>query len=227
MVEKRYYNVTQIVLILFLAVCLLGLFVPADTYAAKSQPQLTDATIPGDMAQGSPFTVKGTVTCSSGLSAVEVGVVNADTGKWVSSAHRTVKTSGKSYDLHNVDQYMAFRGLEVGEYYYKIKATDSSGSSKVLTRTAFSVYGKSSFTLKNNPYPTTLTQGKGFNVEGTVTSANLIKKIRVGVVFKSSGNWVKAANATDYKKLMDLEAQKAALDASLEELYAQWEELSD
>ena len=36
-----------------------------------------------------------------------------------------------------------------------------------------------------------------------------------------------AANATDYQKLMDLEAQKAALDAALEELYAQWEELSD
>ncbi len=35
------------------------------------------------------------------------------------------------------------------------------------------------------------------------------------------------ANASDYVKLMELEEKKAAADAALEELYAQWEELSD
>ena len=36
-----------------------------------------------------------------------------------------------------------------------------------------------------------------------------------------------AANASDYQKLMELEVKKAELDAALEELYVQWEELSD
>ena len=34
-------------------------------------------------------------------------------------------------------------------------------------------------------------------------------------------------NASDYVKLMELEEKKASLDRELEELYAQWEELSD
>ena len=36
-----------------------------------------------------------------------------------------------------------------------------------------------------------------------------------------------AANASDYQKLLELEAQKAQADAELEELYAQWEELAE
>ena len=35
-----------------------------------------------------------------------------------------------------------------------------------------------------------------------------------------------AANASDYQKLMELEAKKAEADAALEELYLQWEELA-
>ena len=34
-------------------------------------------------------------------------------------------------------------------------------------------------------------------------------------------------NATDYEKLMELGEKKGSADAALEELYIQWEELSD
>ena len=211
--EKRRTDKASLVLILFLAVCLLGLFGPQDTYAAKSQPALTNQSIPGDMAKGTPFTVEGTVSCPAGLSVVEVGVVNASTGNWVSAAHRKENVTGKTYDLSAMDPYMAFRSLDLGEYYYKIKIKDVNGTTTVLNRSAFSIYGKSSFTLKNNPYPTTLTQGKGFNVEGTVTSANVISKIRVGVVFKSSGKWAKVANATDHPRTKTYDLSN--LDASI------------
>ena len=34
-------------------------------------------------------------------------------------------------------------------------------------------------------------------------------------------------NASDYRKLLELEEKKTAADKELEELYAQWEELTD
>ena len=38
---------------------------------------------------------------------------------------------------------------------------------------------------------------------------------------------LEATNASDYQKLMELEEEKSGVEASLEELYAKWEELSD
>lgn len=109
------------------------------TSIVASKFTLTGASYPTILKKGSRFTVKGKITSANILKKVVVVVERADNGKDISYATKSVVPNSKTYNLNKIDQYIAFRKLPVGEYRYKIKATDAKGTVKTLLRRKFKV----------------------------------------------------------------------------------------
>lgn len=105
----------------------------------KSNITLSGATYPKKLKKGDRFIVKGKVRSNLELKSVVVVVEDYKTNEDVKSCTKKVYPSGTVYDLQGIDPYIAFRKLKVGKYRYKVKATDSKGTTKVLLKKAFSV----------------------------------------------------------------------------------------
>lgn len=105
---------------------------------AKSEITLVKANFPTVLLKGERFVIKGKVKSLQKLKSVTV-VVEKKNGEDIKEATKKRYTSARTYDLARIDPYIAFRQLKVGEYVYKVKATDIYGESKVLLRKPFSV----------------------------------------------------------------------------------------
>lgn len=149
--------------------------------------KISGQSVPGTLKAGAVFYVKGTVTSDKALASVSVGVYDV---KGTLKTGKTALVNAKSYDLKNLDAYIAFNILPAGEYYYRIKATNSVGavtlidqkftigSEQTTTSTAIKILGQS--------IPGTLKVGATFSVAGTVTSEKALTNVSVGV-YDSNG----------------------------------------
>lgn len=106
---------------------------------------LTGENYPTQIIKGSPYVIKGTIKSNAPLRTVEVGAYNTKTSKWVESCHyKKTNVNTKTYSLSSADPYVTFRKLPIGSYNYRIKASDNTGSSKVLMDKKFLVVGQTS-----------------------------------------------------------------------------------
>lgn len=96
------------------------------------------ANYPTVLHKGERFEIQGKVRSKAKLKSVTV-VVETKKGTDIKEATKKRYSSSKTYDLSRIDPYIAFRSLKVGEYYYKVKAEDIYGKSKVLLKKPFSV----------------------------------------------------------------------------------------
>lgn len=171
------------ILSLFTIICLVFALTGIDTFAAtltisgQNYPSST-------FTKGKTFSIYGTITSTNTIKSVEVGVWNAsgtrETGK-------SVSISAKSYNIHNLDNYVLFDKLTAGTKYYKIIAQDNNGR-VTLVNYKFTVTAPSSLSISNyNTPPSTLNKGSAFSIYGTISSANTIKSVHVGV-YNSSGS---------------------------------------
>ena len=153
---------------------------------AATALKITGATSPTVLKQGDPFVAEGVITSDCDILKVVIGVYNSS-GK--AEFEYTGLPGETRYDISNVDYLLTFSKLPTGTFTYKIVATDEKSSNVVLLNKSFTVNttGKTS-TLKitNANYPTTLAQGEGYSVKGTVSSDYNITKVVFGA-YNSNG----------------------------------------
>ena len=142
--------------------------------------------VPDKLAKGKSVLVKGTVTsASSNIESLTVGIYDT-TGKLISG--KTAIPSGKTYDISKLDNYIEFNKLNDGTYAFMVFATNASNKNYVMVNKAFTVgeggqVASDAIAIANGTtVPSTISEGKGVIVKGTVASANSnITSLTVGV----------------------------------------------
>ncbi|MBP3633834.1 MAG: peptidoglycan-binding protein [Oscillospiraceae bacterium] len=92
---------------------------------------------PGSLSLGSSYSISGTVKSNYKLTAVTVGVYDANGNQ--TAQVRTAYPGSTSYDIHKVDNYIKFGALAAGSYTFRVIATDASGTTKTLVKNSFTV----------------------------------------------------------------------------------------
>ena len=103
-----------------------------DLPASEDKLSISGANYPSSLAVGNIFIIYGTVSSErSNIKSLTVGVYdeygNEKTG-------RTVSPNATSYDIHKVDVDIRFDWLTDGTYYYRITATNSSETVRLLNK---------------------------------------------------------------------------------------------
>lgn len=105
----------------------------------ESKITLSGANWPETLKKGQRFTIKGKVKSAAKLKSVSIVVEKDPSGEDIEEATKKRYTSAKTFDLANIDPYIAFRKLKAGKYRYKIKAEDINGTKVTLLRKPFKV----------------------------------------------------------------------------------------
>lgn len=103
--------------------------------SAGTYLRILDASAPASMNVGSSFPIRGSISSSSAITTVTVGVYD---GKNTMKIGKTVKPNVKVYSLVNVDEDIVFSKLTAGTYRYRVTAANSEGS-KTLVNKVFHV----------------------------------------------------------------------------------------
>lgn len=134
----------RIVLILAVLLLLLGSawnYTTIDSYAEPSRFTLSGVTYPTTLEQGTPFSLRGTLTGTNEITRVEVGVASSSAGNYLNGFYYVRSgLNTKSFDIANADSALKFGNLSPGSYYYRITAYDRQGSETVLNR-GFTITG--------------------------------------------------------------------------------------
>ncbi len=170
----------------------------SSTTTASSTDKITisgGTNMPATLKAGGAVNVTGIVTSAdSNLTSVTVGVYdsanNFCTGK-------TINPSAKSYDLKNLDSYVAFNKLSAGNYTFAVIASNAANSNYAVVSKNFTVSGSSSSAgnggglsiTGGTNIPSTITPGKIINITGTVSSDSTMTALTCGV-YNSSGKFV-------------------------------------
>ena len=96
---------------------------------------------PVELMVGRTYSISGKISSVNKLTKVTIGIYNAD-GSATSSV-KTVSPNSPTYNIKGVDSYIKFGQLEGSEegtnYYFKVTATDSTGTSEELVNNHFVV----------------------------------------------------------------------------------------
>lgn len=98
--------------------------------------KLSSANAPSSIVQGNTFSVYGTVTSDYTITAVTCSVRSSN---GTLQFTKTVNPGTSSYNINNLDRYMTFSQLTAGTYVYRIVASDTYNTSKVLLERTFTV----------------------------------------------------------------------------------------
>lgn len=102
---------------------------------AANAPKITMSGVKGPKSYsvGKAFTPKGTVTSSSPIKKVEVGIVFEPTNKWTQYKY-TGKVNADSFDLGAAADSLKFDKLPGGTYYYRMYAHTEDGIVTVFNK---------------------------------------------------------------------------------------------
>lgn len=148
---------------------------------------LSGYTSPGTMAEGTNYSIAGTLKCTKEISTVKIYVKETSEYETVASATAT-GIGAASYSLANLASQLDLSGLAQGSYVLYITATAKGEDSVTVKSSAFTVTAsKSSVKLTGYTPPTSITQGKAYAFSGTLTSTLPIKKVRGVITDVTSG----------------------------------------
>ena len=170
---------------------------------------LSGASTPADsIYKGTSFVVKGTVSSTSKLTSVKVGVTDSK-GNWKTGFVYSKNPKSKTFSLSKADSSLVFGKLPVGSYKYKVWAKNADGASKTLKNSAFQVVDTKIGSLKA---PKAIYEGNSFSISGKITSKNKLSIVKVGVT-TTGGSWISGrwASAKPNKKTYDI----SSLDAKI------------
>ena len=175
--------------------------------SATSNISITGGTTVPNITEGTPVIIKGTVSSTSHIYSVTVGVYSTS-GNLITG--RTVNPNTKSYDLRNLDAYVNFDLLTPDNYLYRVTVSDGTKSQQLVNQ-AFQVKAKSGssqsqdrLTLSGGRTIPNIKEGKAVSIRGTVKSATSnITSLTVGV-FTSSGNLVTGKTVRPNAKSYDI-----------------------
>ena len=175
--------------------------------SATSNISITGGTTVPNITEGTPVIVKGTVSSTSHIYSVTVGVYSTS-GNLITG--RTVNPNTKSYDLRNLNAYVNFDLLTPDNYLYRVTVSDGTKSQQLVNQ-AFQVKAKGGssqsqdrLTLSGGRTIPNIKVGKAVSIRGTVKSATSnITSLTVGV-FTSSGNLVTGKTVRPNAKSYDI-----------------------
>ena len=175
--------------------------------SATSNISITGGTTVHNITEGTPVIIKGTVSSTSHIYSVTVGVYSTS-GNLITG--RTVNPNTKSYDLRNLDAYVNFDLLTPDNYLYRVTVSDGTKSQQLVNQ-AFQVKAKGGssqsqdrLTLSGGRTIPNIKVGKAVSIRGTVKSATSnITSLTVGV-FTSSGNLVTGKTVRPNAKSYDI-----------------------
>lgn len=175
---------------------------PDDAGQGGSYATISGYNTPGNMIEGKTYSVRGTVSSTSRISAVTAGVFTSSSGGTMKTG-RTVYPNTTSYNLAKIDPYIYFNKLPAGNYYYRVSATNSAGT-RTLVNSSFSITPKATYaSISNYNVPGTLKPGQCYSVKGTISSGSKITSVTAGVYTSASGGTMKTGktvypNKTSY-----------------------------
>ena len=186
--------------------------------SATSNISITGGTTVPNITEGTPVIVKGTVSSTSHIYSVTVGVYSTS-GNLITG--RTVNPNTKSYDLRNLDAYVNFDLLTPDNYLYRVTVSDGTKSQQLVNQ-AFQVKAKGGssqsqdrLTLSGGRTIPNIKVGKAVSIRGTVKSATSnITSLTVGV-FTSSGNLVTGKTVRPNAKSYDIHQVDAYVNFNL------------
>ena len=151
---------------------------------------------PGTLKQGSYYSIGGEITSNYNLTSVTVGIYNSN--GTATSYVRTANPGKTSYNISAQDYYMMFNKLAVGTYYFKVMATDASGTTKTLVNNKFTIQNPAStLSIASGKYsPGTLKLGSYYSINGEIKSNYNLTSVTVGI-YNSNGTatpYVRTAN---------------------------------
>lgn len=175
--------------------------------SATANISITGGTTVPNITEGTPVIVKGTVSSTSHIYSVTVGVYST-AGNLITG--RTVNPNTKSYDLRNLDAYVNFDLLTPDNYLYRVTVSDGTKSHQLVNQ-AFQVKAKGGssqsqdrLTLSGGRTIPNIKEGKAVSIRGTVKSGTSnITSLTVGV-FSSSGNLVTGKTVRPNAKSYDI-----------------------
>lgn len=174
---------------------------------------------PVSLNQGSSFGLRGSVDSNYNISEVR-GYVTDSAGNTVLSSRDYPNSTSMNIRYADLNNSLVFNRLGAGDYTMKVVAYDSSGRQAVATKN-FSVYGGSSnnnsgavssLSINMTSYPSSINQGSGFGLRGSIDSNYNITKVS-GYVLDSSGNVV--LSSTDYPNSTSMNVRYANLNNDL------------
>lgn len=174
---------------------------------------------PVSLNQGSSFGLRGSVDSNYNISEVR-GYVMDSAGNTVLSSRDYPNSTSMNIRYADLNNSLVFNRLGAGDYTMKVVAYDSSGRQAVATKN-FSVYGgssnnnsgaASSLSINMTSYPSSINQGSGFGLRGSIDSNYNITKVS-GYVLDSSGNVV--LSSTDYPNSASMNVRYANLNNDL------------
>lgn len=164
-----------------------------------SSLKIKNATEPGDVRLGKGFDVRGIISSNKKIASVKVSITDQD-GNEVQA--QSAEPKKKSYDLINLDKYIKFGSLALGNYTYTVSATDSTQTLD-LVRKEFTVVKASTLKIKSYTYPENIEAGKSFTITGKIKSNKKISKVWITIT-DESGKKVISVSAKPKKKSYNL-----------------------
>jgi len=159
---------------------------PDDTKPVGSYATISGYNTPGNIIEGKTYSVRGTISSTSRISAVTAGIYTASSGGTMKTG-KTVCPNTTSYNLAKIDPYIYFNKLSAGTYYYRVSATNSVGT-KILVNSVFSITPKVTYaSISNYNVPGSLKIGQSYSVKGIISSGSKITSVTAGVYTSASG----------------------------------------
>lgn len=98
----------------------------------KDNIKTSGCNYPTTLKKGKAYSIKGSVISEySKITSLTVGVYNKS---GVAMTSKTVIPNSKTYNIANVDKYIEFNKLPVGDYSYKIIAKNAKGTKTILNK---------------------------------------------------------------------------------------------
>lgn len=145
-----------------------------------------DFTPPENLLSGTDFLLEGKINSAYTFSSVTAGIYTAE-GSEVQKKKLTV--SGTSFDLAALSEHLDFSTLAVGDYTFRITASNSKVSGREIRCCPFTVVdsGIETMTLSGANYPTVLEKGASFSINGIISSTGNITSVTVAVYNATGG----------------------------------------
>ena len=153
--------------------------------SVKGYFTITDPYFPSALTESYPRAIGGIINSENNLLSVSIEVWDVDGGIILSAYSDVLPLNTKTYDLSKLDNQLHLNLLKPGNYIFDIYIDfwdDIDSDYKTFTLTV----NPASFSSTNIGYPTSITQGRGFPVTGTVRSTGNITKVWVGAYSSST-----------------------------------------
>ena len=151
--------------------------------SSSAKPSISGQTIPGNMQQGSSFSIRGTVSSREKITSVTVGAYDTNGRMKIG---KTAQTNAKAYNLKNLDTSIKFGSLPAGAYRYKVTVKTTTGTYTLINR-IFMVKSNGR-TVSNGTYRLVLAQNKNYAIsvdrDGKTSGTNLLLWANRNVAFR-------------------------------------------